>query len=86
MDKLTNMRIRIEERDTKLANQADVIRKLEQSRRDLRKDNARLLAVARAAAGLCAVERNQYETCYVPEIEPFIDELDTALAAVEDLL
>ena len=49
-------------------------------------DYTRLLAVAKAAAGLCAVERNQYETCYVPEIEPFIDELDTALAAVEDLL
>ena len=52
----------------------------------LRGQNARLLAVAKAAAGLCAVERNQYETIYVPQIEPFIEELDIALAAVEDLL
>ena len=61
-------------------------KKLEGRFQKCKDDNARLLAVARAAAGLCAVDINQYETIYVPQIEPFLEELAEALAAVEDLL
>jgi len=77
---MNNMRIRIDERDGKLANQSGVITKLEQSRRDLRKDKARLLAVAREARIYRMGHSCKHRQCR--------DEakLLAALAAVEDLL
>ena len=45
---MNNMRIRIDERDGKIANQSVVITKLEQSRKDMKKDNARLLKALEA--------------------------------------
>jgi len=46
---MNNMQIRMDECDDKIVNQAAVITKLEQSRKDTKKDRKALLRVARAA-------------------------------------
>ena len=46
---INNLRIRMDERDGKIERQAEVITKLEQSRKDMKADREALLRVARAA-------------------------------------
>lgn len=91
---MNNMRIRIDERDGKVANQAVVITKLEQSRKDLRKVNEQLVRVARAAR--CADDVLDRITQSFPDNEvphPSIEEclnaycdLHKALKEVDHLL
>ena len=72
---MNNMRIRIDERDGKITNQAMVITKLEQSRKDMKADRESLLRVAWAAR------------LYLEHGEPELaDDLEEALKEVEHLL
>ena len=78
---INNLRIRIDERDGKIERQAEVITKLEQSRKDMKADREAILRVARAAYA--------YDYCNDDDLERkkrLLLEMRNALRDAEHLL